>query len=427
LTERRRTVLLLQGPTTLFWNDLADALTARGCGVRHVSVCFADWLFWRRPGGSSYRGSLSGWGRWLDAYIRREGVTDILYFADRHPYHRIALKRARRLGVEAHAIEFGYLRPNWLTLEREAGGAFSHFPADPAALDATPGEPPNPPTNFGHSFLAEAFWDVAFNLADVLGRPLYPRYWSDRYYAPIPDYMFWLAKLARSGRDARAAATRQQALFDSGAPFWLAAMQLESDYMRRHSSPYAGQMEAVEEVLTSFAAHAPADARIVFKTHPFDNGRERFPARIKAVARRLGVEARVISIHGGDLGALVRRSQGVVTINSTVGMHTLRAGKPLCALAPALYAMPGLTHHGGLDTFWTTPEPPDTALVEALVATLGAETQIAGSFHTKAGRLAAADAVAARLAAGTVGPSTWRRGATPPRLSRLIAARAARR
>ena len=422
----RRVALLLQGPPGRFWRALGDALDGEGVRVLKVHFCLADRLFWGRPGAVDYRGRLRGFRRWLRALIRREGVTDILYYADRMPYHRLALKAARSDGIAAHAIEFGYLRPDWLTLEREGGGAYSHFPADDSALDAEAGLPDMRPRH-KHAFATEAFWEVAFNLAIVAGRPLYPLFYTDRYYAIIPDYVIWLRKLALGPIARRRAARAEAALQASGAPFWLVALQLQSDYQLRDSAPYAHQTDAIREILRAFAAAAPPDHRLVFKLHPLENWRERFDRVVAGAAEAEGLAGRVLTLPEGDLGALIRRSEGVVVINSTVGLHALRAGKPVKPLGAALYAMEGLTDPRPLTAFFAAPRPPDPATTRALVATLARETQIRGDFYEPAGREAAAAEMARRIAEGRVGPSAWRARAAPPRLAALVAERRRRR
>ncbi|MEL7140183.1 MAG: hypothetical protein AAFP67_14090, partial [Pseudomonadota bacterium] len=121
----RRSVLFLQGPASTLWSEIADRFEAQGHRVHRVNLSFGDWLYWRRRGALNYRGSLGEWERWLEALLRREGVSDILYFADRLPYHRVAARVAAQLGVRAWAVENGYLRPDWLTLEPIAMGRFS--------------------------------------------------------------------------------------------------------------------------------------------------------------------------------------------------------------------------------------------------------------------------------------------------------------
>jgi capsular polysaccharide export protein len=421
----RRTVLFLQGPPSTFWSQLADAVEARGAGVRRVNLCLADRLFWRRRDGVSYRGPLSAWRAWLTGFVRAEGVTDILYYADRLPYHRIAAEVARAEGIGAHATEFGYLRPDWITLEREGTGAFSHFTDDPAALRAD-APAPDFTVRYPHPFAAEAAGEVIFGLSMTFGRPLYPFYAADRRYPPLFDYACWLLRLARARGAARRAASAQARLLDGSAPFFLLALQLQSDYQLRACAPYRHQSDMIAETVADFAAHAPADARLGVKLHPLDNGWENWPAAVASAAAAAGVADRVETVEGGDLGPLVQAARGVVVINSTVGIHALRARKPVRALGPAVYDIEGLTDRRPLADFWNDPAPPDRARLRAFLATLAEEIQIKGSYYDPAGRRVAAEAMADRLAGGTVGPRGAGPGAAPPRLAKLLADRRAR-
>lgn len=414
----RRVALFLQGPPSGFWPQLAGALEARGARTLRVNLCLADRLFWRRPGALDYRGRLAGWRRWLTALMRREGVTDVLYFADRLPYHRIACAAARTLGARAWAVEFGYLRPDWLTLEPEAGGAFSLFPSDPAELRRDLPAPDMRPRH-AHPFWREAAAEVSFNLLMTAGRPLYPFYADDKWQPPVVDYLAWLPKLALSRRTATRAARVQARLLEGGRPFMLLALQMQSDYQLRRSSPYRRQRLMIEEVVADFAAHAPADMALLVKQHPLDNGLERWGRIAAAAARRAGVAERVETIDGGDLGALIAACRGVIVCNSTVGLHALRARKPVKALGAAVYDMPGLTDPQPLSGFWRAPRPPDPALVSAITAELAARIQVKGSFYMPEGRRLAAAEMAERLLAAGPAPGRADRAARAARLRAL--------
>jgi capsular polysaccharide export protein len=417
------TVLFLQGPPSRFWTELADALEARGAGVRRVNLCLADRLFWRRPGAVDYRGRLREFRRWLGAFCAREGVTDILYYADRLPYHRLAAKVARTQGLRAHALEFGYLRPDWVTLEREGGGAFSHFPADPARLRADL-PAPDLTVRYPHRFGQEATGEVIYNLAMTAGRPLYPFYATDKYYPPVFDYLCWLPKLARARGRRRHAKAVQRAWLDAGAPFTLVALQMQSDYQLRASAPYRRQRDMAREIVDSFAAHAPPGHRLLFKVHPLDNGWEDWRAIVRDRAAARGAADRVEAIDGGDLGRLLGAARGAIVANSTVGLHALRAGRPVKALGAAVYDMPGLTDPRPLHAFWADPAPPDPATLDAFLRTLAHEIQIKGSiYHAEGRRLAVAEA-ADRIVGRRVGPAGA--GVRPPRLDGLLAMRRAR-
>jgi len=107
---------------------------------------------------------------------------------------------------------------------------------------------------------------------------------------------------------------------------------------------------------------------------------------------------RILYLDGGDLGAILPRLMGVVTINSTVGLTALRTGIPVIALGKAIYDIEGITHQEGLDRFWEHPEPPQAIRVAKLVAALQATIQVPGGFEGS-GVATGANAVATKILA----------------------------
>jgi capsular polysaccharide export protein len=417
-------VLFLQGPPSRFWRELADRIVADGGAITRVNLALGDALFWRRPGALNYRGRFAGFASWLDRLVTAREVTDIVYYGDRFPYHRVAAEVAAARGIRCHAIEFGYLRPDWLTLERQGMGGYSHFPSDPAAVRLVAGQAglPDRTVRFTHSFGTEAFQEVSYHLLNWAGRPLFPFYRADRYYQPVLEYLSWLPQFMRSGGHARHAAKVVTAL--DGRRFFLVAMQLQSDYQIRANSAYRHLSDFCEEVIGSFARHAARTDRLVFKEHPLDNGLEHWDRVVGAIAARHGVGDRVDVINGGDLNRLIAASQGVIVVNSTVGLTALMAGTPVLATGAAVYAIDGLTHQRGLDTFWTEPQEVDTALAADFVAAIAATIQVRGSFYDPEGRRIASEEISRRLRNGAVNePGGFE--AQPPRLPLLIASRKA--
>ena len=56
---------------------------------------------------------------------------------------------------------------------------------------------------------------------------------------------------------------------------------------------------------------------------------------------------------------------GMVCVNSTSASLALARGLKVCAIGEAVYDMPGLTHQGHLDTFWTKSTPPEPGVYQA--------------------------------------------------------------
>lgn len=394
-----RTILMLQGPPCRFWRELGAKLKTAGFRVIHVGFSLADCVFWRGSGQRIYRGSLRAWRAWLAELIEREGVSDVLYYADRQPYHAAAIGVARQAGVRAWAIENGYLRPDWITMEPEAMGSQSRFSRTPEEICeiAAAADAPDLAPIFHHGFAREAVSEVLYHAVMTLGRPAFPNYVADKYYPPLLDYACWLKKWALGGSAVREARRVEAACRRADWPFALLALQLQSDYQIRASSPYRCLSEMLEEVVASFAAHAPADLRLVVKLHPMDNGWENWPAEIGRIASAHRVAGRIHCIDGGSLDLFLSAARGVVTVNSTVGVHALRRHCPVIALGDAIYDMAGLTHQAGLGRFWSEPERPDAGLVSDFVTALAARVQVRGSFYDPRGRVAAIGEIAQRL------------------------------
>lgn len=417
----RRTILLLQGPPTPFWRELADGFSAAGHGTRRILLCPGDRLNWRGPA-TAYRGPLADWRDWLDEFCVREDVTDILYYGDQQPYHRIAADLARQRGLRAVAVEFGYLRPGWITLEQGGMGARSHLPDEPAVISRLARSLPDPPptSRFAHGYGAEALAETIFAFANVFLRLAYPRYEADRSMNPVIEYA---STLLRWGRQWRRRAELEQVLAraESGRwPFVLLPLQLQTDYQIRRNSPFRDQRDMLDAVLASFAAHAAGELNLLVKVHPLDVGLIDWARDVARLAARHGVQDRVATVDGGDLAALLARCRGVVLINSTVGLHAIRASRPVKVLGIAVYDMPGLTHQGPLDAFWTAPEPVDPGFARDFVRVLAGTIQVPGSFYVPEGRRLAVSAIVDRVLKGQVNGS----GAfvdPPPRLARAIA------
>lgn len=400
-----RKILFLQGPPSTFWGELARGFEKNGHRTVKINVCFGDSYFWRRRGAYHFFGRFRAWPRYLENVIRHEGVTDIIYYADRQPYHIEAQKIARKYGIRCYAVEFGYLRPEWLTLERGGMGAYSHFPSDPDLIRSLAKDLPEPevPTErYAHRFFSEAYGEVCFHLSSEFFRFLYPFYRSDRYYHAFVDYLSWVAQLFREPFQRRRADCEIKTLLESGSPFFVVALQLQSDYQIRANSPYRHIREMLDEVIGSFARKAAAGDHLLIKQHPLDNGYENWDRIVSCLAERYGVADRVRLVCGGNLHALVRSAKGTIVINSTVGLHALKAGCPTKVLGVAVFDVPGLSDQQPLDDFWQAPQAVDMELLDDLVRLLAKSIQLRGSFYNKRGRKVAVAEIVRRIELGLV-------------------------
>jgi len=395
---RRRNFLILQGVASRFFARLGEALETRGFGVRRINFHAGDWLFGPFRGVCNYRGGLSQWPDFLEAKLSEWEITDIILFGDCRPVHAAAIAIAKRHQIPHYVFEEGYLRPNWITLERGGTNGNSTMPNDPewilAEAQALPPFQEGEPTSTG--FWTLAGQDIAYNLSSIVLAWLFPAYRRHRHWNPILEYAGWAGRLVRQRLfDKKYIAEGLRAVQCSGNSYFFFPLQVEGDTQIHRHSPYGGIAPAIEHVVGSFARHAPPRTLLVIKEHPLDNGLNDWHGIVRQHARAAGVADRVIYLAGGNLEVLVAAAKAVVTINSTVGARALVHSKPLIALGKAIYNVPGLTFQDGLDAFWTNCMAADEALFEAFARILVQRCLVNGNFYSKEGiALAVAGSIA---------------------------------
>ena len=387
-TQTLRSFVFLQGPTSGVFRDLGRALAARGHRVVKVNLCVGDWLFWHGSDTRFFRGTIAEWEGWLEDLVQRQEATDIIYFADRFPYHKAAQRVAHAAGLRCISMEYGYLRPDWIILESGGQSTYSHLSNDPETYRNLTLPTIDERPQHGIPALPEAICETAFHLSNALLGWLTPRYQPNRYYPELTEFLSYVPRLVRRSLNATKAEQCVAALMNMEGPVFLAPLQMQNDYQLRDNAPPGFQTGFIQKVLASFAQHAAPDAQLVFKLHPMDNGLERWERRIPAMARSAGVAERVHVLDGGDLTALFARATGCVVINSTMGLRALRAHVPTIAVGVAVYDIDGLTHQGPLATFWTDARSPDAHLLSAFVRALAHGIHVRGAVYGASGRAA---------------------------------------
>lgn len=391
----KKVFLLLQGPPGWFASHLATSLERKGYQCLRINLCVGDWFFWRGPEAANYRGSLERWPQFLSEYIQQNQITDIVYYADRLPYHALAKKVAEEQGLNAITYEHGYLRPNWITVERGGMSRFSHFPDCQEHIRRCGKEYPKPVAKqkLSHPFWKEALFEVIFNLANYFDFIFFPRYKQDKVYNPLLEYLNYIPRLLRGGQAAKKAEKTVAELYKNKAEFFVFPLQMQNDYQLRDNSPFNHQSEAINLAIEAFSQHAKEDSILLFKVHPLDNGIEPWSKIISRFAQQYHVVSRVLLVDGGYLNDMLAKCCGVLTVNSTVGVQALGLLKPVKVLGYSVYDIEGLTCQQKLSVFFQNPIAPDRELVDCFLQLLGGTIQVHGNFYSEIGQLLGAEEV----------------------------------
>lgn len=128
--------------------------------------------------------------------------------------------------------------------------------------------------------------------------------------------------------------------------FILVPFQVRDDSQIVVFSPWIKDMESLVESLTSPMAALKREGKysntsLVFKEHPADWGRVDYSGLYRKYAGLNWVRF----VRKAPMEPLLEKARAVVTVNSTVGIEALNAGKPVLTLGEAFFNIEGLVLH----------------------------------------------------------------------------------
>jgi capsular polysaccharide export protein len=396
----RRHFLLVSAPFGPFAREVGNALTARGVRCSRVILNAGDLLDWGRNDAFVFRGRREDWRQWLLRLVARESVTDLVAYGDSSAYAVAAIEQARAIGLRIHVLEQGYFRPDWITLERDGVNANSRLPRDPAwHLEQAQDAPASGEEVVGRAMPAAVGWIIRYHVAAYLGSPFFPRFRMGYSRSAILQALGHSVRFFFRDALVHGHAERRKRLMAGDHPLFLVLLQRPGDSQLWRHSDFESTADFLEAVVTSFATHAPADAMLMVRPHPLDPGIEPHESVLNGIAEREGVRDRVAFVDDGKLHEILPRIAGAVCVNSTAGLAAIEFDRPTVVLGRAIYDMPGLTHQGGLDSFWRAPQAPSAKLYNAFRRVVLGTTQVNGAFATPRGRALAVPGVVERLVA----------------------------
>ncbi len=391
LHGKNRVFLFLQGPHGPFFHGLGKMLRRSGATVWRVGFNAGDRAFWfHKPSYIPFQGTVEDWPATFDQLTSNKNVTDIVLYGDTRPIHAQAVEQAKKRGIAVHVFEEGYLRPYWVTYERDGTNGHSRLmkmtiPQMQKALEGCDLETPMPPAHWGdmrhHVFYGALYhWFVMFKNRD------YRNFRPHRALTVTKEFQLYLRRLLLMPAQAIERRIATLRIRHGGFPYHLTLLQLEHDSSFQMHSPFSTMTEFLELVIERFAKGAPPHHHLVFKAHPLEDGRVPIRRSLRDLARKHGISDRVHYVRGGKLAKLLNDARSAVTVNSTAAQQVLWRGIPLKVFGEAVYNQPEFVSTQPLEIFFGGATRPDGRAYKDYRRYLMETSQVPGGFYSASGR-----------------------------------------
>jgi capsular polysaccharide export protein len=391
LTGEGRSFLLLQGPHGPFFYRLGQMLRRSGAEVRRVGFNAGDRVFW--PDAAryiAYPDAPEAWPETFGRLIEAHGVTDLVLYGDTRPIHAEAVAIARARGLTVHVFEEGYMRPYWITYERDGANGHSRLidlgiDEMRAALAASDMDAAMPPASWG-DMRQHIFYGALYHGCVLLLNRGYRRFRPHRALGVGQEFALYLKRLLFMPATALERRLATWRIRTGGFPYHVALLQLEHDASFQAHSPFTSMTEFLEVLIRGFAEGAPPHHHLVVKAHPLEDGRAPLRATLRRLIAAHGLRGRVHMLRGGKLAPLLDEARSAVTVNSTAGQQVLWRGIPLRTFGAAVYAKPEFVSTAPLRDFFAHAQRPDRRAYADYRRYLLETSQLPGGFYSARGR-----------------------------------------
>jgi len=380
-----RSLLFLQGPVGHLFGKLANWLLNRGAKVHRVVFNGGDaWYARSLPKEKvfSFDMPMDSWPSTFCRLCSLHSVDVMVLFGQSRPCHAPIIAIARKMGLDVVVVEEGYFRPGFATFElggvngssstleifswQSSTNSISELDADVCNLH----------------FLKTCFHASLYYVMLFLrqSRFIHYRHHRDTFFITYAYYWLrsWKVKLQRRAKDHALV----NSLIKSGMDFFFVPLQHEDDAQVTQHSTFSCNKSFINLVVRSFAKNALPDQRLIFKQHPMSRGGVGLEKFIHDLAFELGIEKLVSCVWEGHNPSILDACQGVVLINSTVGLQALQRGKAVKVLGTSLYDLPNVTSQQTLDEFWRKPQKPDLEISRYFLQQLKHLTQVPCSIYS---------------------------------------------
>ena len=375
-----KNILLLQGPMGDFFTRLELLFRKKEANTFRIGFNMADQFFALKDSYIPYRDKKENWNKFISNFLIKNKIDKMFLFGDCRYYQAIAIKEAQKLNIDTFVFEEGYIRPDYVTLEKWGVNNFSLIPRDPDfyTKDIKVKDPiATNPNHLKMIISATVYYIVAY-----LGHTRYPFYEHHRKLDPYQEAFYGIRNFIRKYIYKF---TEPNIATIINKKYYFIPLQTFNDFQIKTHSPFMSIEEFIEVVIKSFSKYAPKDTYLLIKHHPVDRGRKNYRKYIKKLEIKYNIQDKCIVVYDLHLPTLLKHTLGTVTINSTVGIQALYHQSPIKVLGDAIYDINGLTSQKTLDEFWVFHQKPDSQLFHKFRNFLIENTQVNWSFYGRLG------------------------------------------
>lgn len=326
-------VLLLQGPKGNFFSEFAKYINSFGARVYKINFSLAEDYFYSEKDSTFYHGRIEKWPSFFKNFVIRNKINRVYLLNDCRPYHQNIIQISKDYNLEIFVFEDGYFRPGHITLEPYGVNGNSHI--NKFALNEFDNVMDIKELNFKlqNKFISRVKFSLISNLNFIFCsnyssyRPLNSYYWAKRL---IKSYLIFFISFCKDS-------ITFKMLKKSNKKKFFVPLQVFDDTQIRFHSSYESNFDFIDEIFNQIENINRENFIIMFKQHPGDRGQINYKKYIQKKIKKNNLSANISFSVVTPVKKFIEICDGVILINSTSGIESLREGKEVLVKGNAIY------------------------------------------------------------------------------------------
>lgn len=192
-----KNILFLQGPMGSFFKRLDNVLKAEGANTYKIGFNAGDSFFSNHYNYIPYRDTMENYTTFITNFLNEKKIDKIFLFGDCRFYQKISIKVARQLSIEVFVFEEGYIRPNYITMEKYGVNAFSCISRDADFYHKLIPSDKLTPKDAKFSQFKMVNSAIIYYLTSNIFHYRYPNYKHHRDFSAIKEAFYGIRSLVR--------------------------------------------------------------------------------------------------------------------------------------------------------------------------------------------------------------------------------------
>ncbi|MBT5491429.1 capsular biosynthesis protein [bacterium] len=381
-TVKNKNILLFQGCMGKYFDKLDKEFQSKGANTFRLGLNGGDAFFSSFDNFFSFRDKKELFFNFAINKFKELSIDMIFIFGDCRYYQERAIEAAKQLDIKIFVFEEGYLRPNFITLEKTGVNANSLIPRKREFYDKVVIKDDLIINETGNTFFKMAYESSIYYLVSFLKRKEFPNYQHHRSFNPIKEGFFGFISFIRKFKYKLLESNKENEFKEElSKKYFFVPLQTFGDFQIVKHSKYNKVEDFIFEVLTSFSSNSSKEHKLVFKHHPVDRGRKDYSSFINKIAKKLGCLDRIIIVFDVHLPTILKNAIGTIVVNSTVGLSSIYHSTPTICLGDCIYDIEGLTSQEDLKYFFSKPSKVDSELFDKYRYWLIKNTQLNSNFY----------------------------------------------